>query len=110
MKRKNLVPYYQPQGCTLSYSSSKNITFVSFLYGLEGNEYSYPGFQSLGTQFEYATTALKYNPRPNTTYSSSRYYRTDRVLKPYGSDGHYVTFTYQVNNGQYTSGTIRLAA
>lgn len=109
VKRHQYSDYYQPIGVFFIYEklSSCDVGYIEVEYDCSGFEYTYPGFEYIGTGnavadiYGHIINVRKNNPSENTIYDKTAAYRTDRVIwadtgRP--NPGQYLSFEYQVDS------------
>ena len=101
---------FQPIGAYFTYQKyeSCNVSEITVLYICDGFEYTYPGYQELGTEVEHVITVSKNNPVESVQYSATRPYNTNRVIDvSAGSPFVGQFFTFQtVVNGEFAGHTV----
>lgn len=105
--------YYQPIGAYFIYEKHKtcSVSSISATYECCGYEYTYPGFNSIGTGgiqdlFQYDIKISKSNPNPNTIYDKTSPYTTSRVIQATtGSPVSGQYFSYKVTVDSQTRST-----
>lgn len=98
--------YYQPYGCYFTYTKKSGITvsYISVEYICDGFVYTYPAFKPLNYEVEHVVGVYKYNPAPNTMYSNTNYFDSDKVIDVSSGSpfvGNFLTFHYTIDGKTY---------
>lgn len=103
-------PVFQPLGARFTYQKyeSCDVSNITVLYICDGIEYTYPGFENLGTEVEHVITVSKSNPVESSVYYANKQYDPNRVIDVTSGSpfvGQFFTFQTTVD-GEFAGHTV----